>query len=259
MNPDETRSLIENFLTQCQNACEVARTGMKHRKSLAGSNFYGEKFHNLVIALSQSEATLRSLTDTGVLEESETTKLFSCIETIKSVSAKPPQRTEALKQLRLMCQSVLLPNIEKLSADPTPQSEQVLPMAVVQNTRGYMEKVIIQANGSYEHQWYDACSVMIRRFVETLIIELYEAKGRAADIQDASGNFFQLGDLVDKTLADSAWNLSRETKRVLPNLKTIGDRSAHNRRYLARKTDIDNILPGLRVFADDLLHLAGLR
>ena len=101
--------------------------------------------------------------------------------------------------------------------------------------------------------------LMIRRFVETLIIELYEARGRANEIQDADGNFFMLKDLTDKLTSDKTWNLSRETKQTLPLLKSLGDRSAHNRRYLAKKSDIDRVSYGLRVVSDDLLHLSGLK
>jgi hypothetical protein len=143
--------------------------------------------------------------------------------------------------------------------DSTPKSERVLPQSVVTNTRSYIESVVQQANGSYEHHWFDACSVMIRKFVEILIIEVYETHKRTADIKDKNGDFLMLRDLITITMADSAWNLSRETKRVLPEVKSLGDRSAHNRRYIAKQADVDKVIPGLRVLADDLLHLANLK
>ena len=43
----------------------------------------------------------------------------------------------------------------------------------------------------------------------------------------------------------------------MPEIKKLGDRAAHNRRYWATKQDIANVLSGLRTAADDLLHLAG--
>ena len=96
---------------------------------------------------------------------------------------------------------------------------------MVNKTRTYFEKIVTQGNGCYEHQWFDACSVMIRRFVETLIIEPYEAKKKAADIKDGNGDFLMLSKLIDRTLADASWNLSRESKRTLPLIKSLGDRS----------------------------------
>jgi len=68
-----------------------------------------------------------------------------------------------------------------------------------------------------------------------------------------------LRDLVSRILTQTHWNLSRETKRELPNIKSLGDRSAHNRRFIATKPDVDKVIPGLRVIADDLLHLAKLK
>jgi len=100
---------------------------------------------------------------------------------------------------------------------------------------------------------------MIRKFVEILIIEVYEAQHKASDIKGGNGDFFMLGDLVSSILKETSWNLSRETKRVLPEIKSLGDRSAHNRRYIAKKADVDKVIPGLRVLADDLLHLGKLK
>lgn len=259
MKPEDAKAVVEIFLRHAQEACEAAKKAAKHKASLKGDNFYGNKFHSATISLSQTHSKLKKVIAAGNLEESEAGKLSSNIEIIKSTSAKPTQRTEALKQIRFVCQSELLPSIENLTADPVPETEQVLPMAVVQGTRGYIERVVLQANGCYEHQWFDACAVMIRRLVETLIIEVYEKHKKEAEIQDHDRNYLMLSHLVEKILANKSWSLGRETKPSLPQLKSLGDRSAHNRRYVAKKRDIDNVLPGLRVVVDDLLHLANLK
>jgi hypothetical protein len=143
--------------------------------------------------------------------------------------------------------------------ETAPKTEPVLPNAVVANTRDYYVRIIQQANGCYEHGWFDACSVMIRKFVEILIIEVYEAHGSAQAVKDRNDNFLMLGDLVSTILKDTAWNLGREAKIHLPEIKSLGDRSAHNRRYVATKPDVDKVLDGLRVIADELLHLAKLK
>lgn len=260
MKPEEAKAVTDDFLKQCKEACEIARTAAKNRKSLSGDNFYGNKFHDVVVALSRNEARLKKLAATGNLEENEVTKLSSSIETLKSTETiSNKARADALKQVSLICQSVLLPTIESLTANPVPETEQVLPMAVVEGIRGYIKKVVLQANGCYEHQWYDACAVMIRRLVETLIIEVYEKHKKEVEIQDRDGNYLMLSHLVDKILTDKTWNLGRETKPALPQLRSLGDRSAHNRHYLAKKGDIDKVLHGLRVVVDDLLHKAGLK
>jgi len=142
-------------------------------------------------------------------------------------------------------------------ASSLPATEHVLPLDVVRGTRKYLEQIVNQANGCYEKAWYDACSVMIRKLTEVLIIAVFEAKGAASAIKK-DDNFLMLSGLVDAILARTDWSLGRETKTALPLLKSLGDRAAHNRHYMARKGDVDRVLPGLRVAVEDLLHQANL-
>jgi hypothetical protein len=137
-------------------------------------------------------------------------------------------------------------------------SDSILPRELFENTRGYIEKVVSQINGSYDHGFYDGCAVMCRRLGETLIIELYEAQGRAKEIKGADDNFLMLNGLLGVLNKDSTIHLGRNAKRGLDGLKDLGDRSAHNRRFNARQPDIDAIRSDLRTAAEELLHLANL-
>jgi hypothetical protein len=139
---------------------------------------------------------------------------------------------------------------------PTPVTEQVLPLSVVRSTRGYIERIVEQANGCYERHMFDACAVMMRKLA---IIEVYEAKGRSADLKNNNGDFKMLGDLIQTMLGDNAWNPGRETKKFLPEIKSLGDRSAHGRRFTARQGDVDKVLHGFRVVVEELLHLSNLK
>jgi len=139
------------------------------------------------------------------------------------------------------------------------QTQIVLSRSLVRNTRGYIEKVANQANGCYENGWYDGCAVMLRRLIETLIIETYE-KFRIADkIQTPQGDFFYLRDLINNCLTEPQWNLSRNCKVALPKLKDLGDKSAHSRRYIAQRGDIDPILLDVRLVVQELVYLAGIK
>jgi len=138
-------------------------------------------------------------------------------------------------------------------------SQQVLPKSLFTNSRGYLEKVVNQINGCYEKGWFDACAVMIRRLVETLIIECFEKHKIATKIQGSDGEFLYLSDLIAKLLAETSWNLGRNTKRSLPKLKNIGDKSAHSRRFTARRWDIDKIVEDIRVVSEELVYLAGMK
>ncbi len=138
-------------------------------------------------------------------------------------------------------------------------SQQVLPRSLFSGTRGYIEKIVNQINGAYEKGWFDACAVMIRRLIETLIIECFEDHKIADHIKSASGDFLYLGDLVQKFVDEPGWNVGRNTQRALRKLKNIGDQSAHSRRFTARRWDIDKVVDDLRVAAEELVYLARLK
>jgi hypothetical protein len=259
MKVNEAQALLSNLLNDAEKACEIARVAARHKKSLAGANPYGNRFHAMAVSVTTMEGKVRSLLNGLNLESADLDRFKRNLDVLKSTDPLTAKRRgDAVKELRLLCQSVILPRMESMTASPVPVTEQVLPLAVVRGTRGYLEKITIQANGCYEHQWYDACSVMVRKLVENLIILVYELKGEAEEIKK-DGDFLLLKDLIGHILKKTSWNLNRNTKKYLPEVKEVGDLSAHSRHYLATKQDIDNIKGGLRVIVDDLLHVAGLK
>lgn len=139
------------------------------------------------------------------------------------------------------------------------RDEPVIYMAMVRGTRGYIVKVADQINGTYSKGWYDACAVMLRRLLETLIIECFEAHKINDRIKDAGGNYWFLRDLVDAALNEPSWTLGRNVRSILPKLKDIGDKSAHSRRYNAHREDIDKLAKDIREAVQELIALAGLK
>jgi len=139
------------------------------------------------------------------------------------------------------------------------ETHRVIPMSIVRGTRGYIEKVANQINGCYEKGWYDACAVMTRRLLETLVIEAFERHNIASRIKNAQGDFLYLGDLIDRCLKEASWNLARNIKQAMPKLKEVGDKSAHSRRYVAQRGDIDPLAQDVRSVVQELVYLAGLK
>jgi integrase len=133
----------------------------------------------------------------------------------------------------------------------------VIPLSLA-TTRGYLDRVVLQLNASYDAQLYDCCAVMCRRLLETLIIEVYEHCGRAAEVKGADGNFLMLNGLVSFFEKDTTFNVGRSGMKGLRDFKTLGDLSAHSRRFNAQKEDIDRVRDGLRVVVEELIHLAKL-
>jgi len=142
-----------------------------------------------------------------------------------------------------------------------PSSEHVLAFGIVKGTRGYIERVCHQINGCYMNGWFDGCAVMMRRMIETLIIETFEHHKIDHKIKNpATGDFFFLKELIDRTLQETSWgNLGRNAKQALPKLKSIGDQSAHSRRYNAHREDIDKLISDFRIVCQELIYLAKLK
>lgn len=132
----------------------------------------------------------------------------------------------------------------------------LFPIDIFDNTRDYIKKTAQQAILCYDYGLYDGCLVMIRRLIETLIIELFEHRELKERILDKNNNYLFCGDLIDKLLEEKKlWTIGRNTAQELPKIKKMGDLSAHNRRFNAKKSDIDSLKTGLRVVLEELVHL----
>lgn len=164
----------------------------------------------------------------------------------------------AMQSVRLLRDGIRAKNPPPEEGGPS-ADDNIVMFSLVRGTRSYIERIVHQINGCFENGWYDASAVMIRRLVETLIIEVYESKGRAAYIKDGNEDFLFLNDLIIKITTDPLINLSRPTKRSLPDLKDVGDKSAHSRFHTAHRGDIEKLAPHLRNVVQELLALASLK
>lgn len=190
---------------------------------------------------------------TKLAEAIRKTKL--CNENGKGFALKPGSR----KVIR----EWLPPNIDGLQPEMN-HAEGYLPEAVWSNTRGYIESVCKQLNGCFKAAYYDAASVMLRRLLETLIIEAYEHLKRESEIKDngGTGNYYMLKELVARANGVSphtGLNLGRDAKKTLEDVKARGDKSAHNRRYNAVQADLTEVRDGVRTTVQELIQIASLK
>lgn len=154
------------------------------------------------------------------------------------------------------CEDIFLPP----EGGKVATGQSVIPFELVRGTgRSYLERIVHQVNGTYSSGWYDACAVMIRKLIETLIIEVFEANGLDSKIKSPNGDFYFLSDLVSAILSEAKWNLSRNARKALPKLKDVGDKSAHSRRFIAVRNDIDTLRSDLRVVVQELITIAKLK
>jgi hypothetical protein len=222
-------------------------------RALAILWYHDEKQPDVVMAAGELAKIIRN----SGLGNPNTTLLREAINRTGNVVS-----TTAGFRLKVLARSQIRQSIESILGTTKPDVDQelgYLPKDVWKDTRGYIEKVCAQLNGCYQFGFCDAASVMLRRLVETLIIEAYEKLGRDAEIKDGSGNYFTLRDLITRACDSHAIGLGRDAKEALKHIKELGDRSAHNRRYNANPSDLNKVQSGVRVVADELINIAGLR
>ncbi len=134
-------------------------------------------------------------------------------------------------------------------------STELFSSEIVEGSREYIKRIAAQVNGCYEMGWYDACLVMLRRLIETLIVECFEAYDAAGTIQDSDGNFYRLSDLIDIYLAQPRWPISRTMRSKLPKLRELGNSSAHNRFFTANKNDVEKNSEDIRMVIQELVYV----
>ena len=169
----------------------VSRIARRHHKSLSGLNFYANKMANMRAEATNEFARLsgKSVGDTSALAE--------LMQTVFSSTASAKSRGEAARELQFALKTAW-------AGFPADQSELeeggVFPLVTLNQTkRGYLVAVGKQMNGCYASGWHDGCAVMMRRLLESAIIEAFEAKGIDHKIKDAaSGDFFQLSSLIHR-------------------------------------------------------------
>jgi hypothetical protein len=136
-----------------------------------------------------------------------------------------------------------------------------LPEPIWKNTRGYIEEVCRELNGSFQHAYYNAAAVMLRRLLETLIIEAYEHLDREVEIKDGGGNYLMLSELAERVCGEKGHkgiHLGRDSKKALKDARTVGNWSAHARRFLAHAGDLTKFQAGMRLLVQELIQIADL-
>lgn len=248
VNTDAAETPVQRLVAMVDDAIGVARTAHRNRASLNGLNFYADKLAKL-----RTEAAL-AFKDLGEPSLGDISAVAELIQLTFEPTTDLRKRVSTARELTHELQT------KKWKSAPTETvTDDVFPLSLLSKTRrGYLIAVGRQMNGCFESGWYDACAVMMRRLLETVIIEAFEAKKLDVKIKDSQGEFFQLTALISASLSENAWNLSRNTKKALPKLRDVGHQSAHSRRFTAQKSDIEKIQPDCRVAVEEFLQLAGL-
>jgi hypothetical protein len=135
----------------------------------------------------------------------------------------------------------------------------ILPPVDYEKTHGYIEKIAKQINGSYEHNLFDGCAVLMRRLVEILLILSYRKLNIESAIKDAANNYLMLERIIADAKNNTTLDLSRNSKGSLEVFRILGNFSAHKVEYTCHREYIQPHIPDYRALIVELLHKAGLR
>jgi hypothetical protein len=138
-------------------------------------------------------------------------------------------------------------------------ADEVLPEALFARTRGFIESLSRQINACYEHNAFDGCAVLMRRLVEVLLILSYQANGIESKIKDSSGDYKQLVKIIGDAVSNPTLDLSKNTKACLDTFRELGNFSAHQIYYNAKRKDVQKEILGFRAAVEELLYKAGIK
>ncbi|MGV3590376.1 MAG: hypothetical protein ACO1PZ_01730 [Gammaproteobacteria bacterium] len=138
--------------------------------------------------------------------------------------------------------------------------DSLLPEILLAETRrGYLIRIAQQINAAYEHNLFDACSLMMRRLLEILLIQSFDQCGIGAEALDADGNYAKLKVLINKAKSRPEIGLSPSTKSAIDDFRELGNLSAHRIAYNCRRDDIRPRRMEYRAVVEELLYKAGLK
>lgn len=104
----------------------------------------------------------------------------------------------------------------------------------------------------YDSGCYTACLVMMRKFLEALIIETFINKGIENNIKNEN-TYLPLSSLINTYLSENSIKKSRNISKKITNVKEHGDIAVHTYRFKANKSFVDNIRNDFNIVVQNIL------
>lgn len=248
-------SSADNFVSDIKEFSKILRQARKSRSSIASHRYYAPKARSALASLRKNFLMMKR-----DYPEERFHRVAFQIATIEPLVSKlveifpsqPRDLLHLLNEVAFKADSDLAAELDEPQATPRLSTNApFLPNDLIGDRHTILQKVLWEANRCYDAACYNSCAAMIRRLVESLVIEAYERHGIADRIK-RDGEYVEFGTLVGKAAAEPTLRLTRNTKRVLPDLKFFGDLGAHNRMALVRKDDLDRLHNQIRAGVEEL-------
>lgn len=247
----------DNFVAGLKEFEKVLRAALRNRYSIATHRVYGPKARAALAALRKHFLMLKR--DYPDQRFPRVAFQLATVEPLvsKVVELFPSEPREILRlitEIEFKVNSDLAAELDapEATASLSP-SVPFLPNDLIADRYGVLQKILWEANRCYDAACYNACAAMMRRLVESLVIEAFEHHNIADRIKQ-NGEYVEFGSLIGKASTEPMLRLTRNTKRILPDLKFFGDLGAHNRMALVRKDDLDRLHKALRGGIEELVQ-----
>ncbi len=252
-----TLTLSEQTLYFLRQAEGIAIRAKRGNKSLKGNNSYAERFSDCrtqaIRALREIQRLLSPPVNPGL--EKALTEIDQQLQYFFTPKTPPADRRDLRREIERLLKTEVDLALESLAVIPP----EFLPLEMLTGTRGYVEEVAGQINRSFRCNSYDACAVMIRRLLETLIIEVYEKKGLADKIKDTGGNYLMFTELVSKLVATPETPVGRTTRTELPKIAKVLNNCAHNRVFNIGRPQLVSYQTDIQIAVQELMGLWDIR
>lgn len=214
-----------------------------------------------ILYICESKFNIHEMTNKQIFDLiNQKLRLKTSLQSVNIAIRRSKDKISSIKKNMIIYHKIMSPgideikNILKLNTEKK-VNDDIVPNEVVKSEKGYFNKVIRQINGCYQDGYYDACFVMIRRSIETLIIEIYEHLQKENSIKNSDGYYLMFSKLIDIIIEDPDIHLSRTSKTDLKTIKKLGDTAAHNRRLNLKKSDIDKYSDSIRLIIEELINI----
>jgi hypothetical protein len=226
----------------------VAHKAKKHGFRITSHSFYRPKANELMADLRKEAILLRNFSrskgDAGGA-------LIALADMVDELSLQEPadELVRRLDSIEFHIKSDLAAALEA-SSDHSNAQAPFMPEDLI--PRSVYRKILDEANRCFDARCCNGCAAMLRRIIESLIIEAFESLEIEHKLKGDDGEYLELKALIGKATAEPKLKLSRNTKNALPNLKFLGDLSVHGRRHFVLAGDLERVRNDARTAIQEL-------
>lgn len=246
---------MDALLDAIQQFQRLVKQSRRKRFSIVSHHFYAPKAQSSLAELRKQFL----LTKRNYPEEKYPMVAFQIVtleplvnKLIEVFPSDAAEMDKLLTEISFKIRSDVSAAIESSKTKSSNLQSSFLPNDLISDSFQVLKQVLWEVNKTYEEACYNSCAAMIRRLFESVIIDVYVRLNMQSKIMDGD-DYLRFQGLIGIASSDIRLGLTRNTKKLLPDLKFLGDLGTHNRNALVRATDLDRVRNAIRVGLEELV------